>query len=138
MSNDSVKVERLDLKTLNVRANARERVGVNALHLSVVPRPPASRRSTLPPRAPTLPTMKAITLSATFDGDRIRLEDDFPIPKNARLLVTVLPESADDEKAFRDFWRQIGAQSLSRAYGPNEPDYTLDMVREPNPEYENR
>ena len=33
--NDSVKVERLDLKTLNVRANARKRVGVNALHLSV-------------------------------------------------------------------------------------------------------
>jgi hypothetical protein len=34
--NDSVEVERLDLKTLDVRANARERVGVNALHHSVV------------------------------------------------------------------------------------------------------
>jgi hypothetical protein len=33
--NDSVEVERLDLKTLNVRATARERVGINALHLSV-------------------------------------------------------------------------------------------------------
>ena len=82
--------------------------------------------------------MKAITLTATFDGNRIRLEDDFPIPKHARLLVTVLPDSAADEKAFRDYWRQIGVHALSRAYGPDEPTYTLDMVCEPNPKYEKR
>lgn len=79
--------------------------------------------------------MKTVTLAATFDGERIRLEEDYPLPLNARLLVTVLPEGSDDEKAFRDFWRLIGAQSLSRAYGPDEPNYTLDMVRESNPDY---
>ena len=82
--------------------------------------------------------MKAVTLAATFDGERIRLEEDYPLPLNARLLVTVLPEGSDDEKAFHDFWRLIGTQSLSRAYGRDEPDYTLDMVREPNPDYEGR
>lgn len=82
--------------------------------------------------------MKTVTLAATFDGERIRLEEDYPLPLNARLLVTVLPEGSEDEKAFGDFWRRIGAQSLSRAYGPDEPDYTLDMVREPNPDYEGR
>ncbi len=35
--------------------------------------------------------MKTITLAATFDGARIRLQEDFPIPKNARLLVTQPP-----------------------------------------------
>ncbi len=50
----------------------------------------------------------------------------------------MLPEDAADEQAVRDFWRQIDAQSLARAYGPDEPDYTLDMVREPNPEYVGR
>jgi hypothetical protein len=82
--------------------------------------------------------MKAITLSATFDGEHIRLEENFPLAKNARLLVTVLPEGEDDEKAFREFWRQLGAQSLSRAYGADEPEYTMSMVREPNPKYEGR
>lgn len=82
--------------------------------------------------------MKTVTLAATFDGERIRLEEDYPLPLNARLLVTVLPEGSDDEKAFRDFWRLIGTESLSRAYGPGEPNYTLDMVREPNPGYEGR
>jgi hypothetical protein len=82
--------------------------------------------------------MNTVTLAATFDGEHIRLQEDYLLPLNARLLVTVLPESVGDEKAFRDFWRQIGAQSLARAYGPNEPEYTLDMVCEPNPDYEGR
>jgi hypothetical protein len=79
--------------------------------------------------------MKTITLSATFDGKHIRLEEDFPLPKDVRLLVTVLPEAADDETAFLQFWRQLSADSLARAYGREEPEYTLDMVREVNPKY---
>lgn len=82
--------------------------------------------------------MKAITLSATFDGQQIRLEEDFPLRKDARLLVTVLPDEPRDEIAFREFWRQLGSRSLARAYDANEPDYTLDMVREPNSKYEAR
>jgi hypothetical protein len=79
--------------------------------------------------------MKTITLSATFDGEHIRLEDDFPIPKNARLLVTILPEVGDED---RGDWLAFAAQSLARAYGPDEPEYTTDMVKEPNPLYEGR
>lgn len=79
--------------------------------------------------------MKTITLTATFDGERIRLEDDFPLPKNARLLVTVLPEGADTER--RD-WLAFASQSLARAYGENEPEYPDSCVKEPNPLYEGR
>ena len=82
--------------------------------------------------------MKTITLSATFDGKHIRLEEDFPLRKDTRLLVTVLPEGADNEAKFREFWRQLSARSLSRAYGADEPEYTLDMVRKSNPKYGGR
>jgi hypothetical protein len=82
--------------------------------------------------------MKTVTLAATFDGERIRLAEDYPLSRNARLLVTVLPENIEEEKAFRDFWLQLGGQSLARAYGPDEPEYTLEMVRETNPDYETR
>ena len=82
--------------------------------------------------------MKTITLSATFDGERIRLEEDYPLQKHARLLVTVLPNGEGDEKALREFWRQVGAAALARAYDLNEPEYTMEMVREPNPNYESR
>lgn len=79
--------------------------------------------------------MKTVTLSANFDGQHIRLDEPYLIPPRARLLVTILPESAGDEAEFRQFWAQLAGQGLARAYGPNEPEYTLDMVKEPNPDY---
>jgi hypothetical protein len=83
--------------------------------------------------------MKTVTLSATFDGQQIRLEEDYPLPKDARLLVTVLPPAAaDSEDEFRRGWYGLAAESLAGAYGPDEPDYTLDIVKEPNPHYEGR
>ncbi len=78
--------------------------------------------------------MKTVTLSAIFDGHQIRLEDDYPLPKDARLLVTVLPE----ESEFRRTWYGFAADSLAKAYGPHEPEYTMDMLKEPNPDYEGR
>ncbi len=83
--------------------------------------------------------MKTVTLSAIYDGEHIRLEEDFPLTKDARLLVTVLAplESANDE-AFRQDWHRFAAASLERAYGSDEPEYTLDMIKEANPSYEGR
>jgi len=81
--------------------------------------------------------MKAITLTATFDGEHIRLEDDHVLPKNARLLVTVLPP--DDELAKeRADWLLFAAQGLARAYGPDEPEYPDSCIKERNPLYEGR
>lgn len=83
--------------------------------------------------------MKTITLSATFDGEHIRLEDDYPLPKDARLLVTVLaPVAPEEDEQFQEDWYRFALQNLERAYGPDEPEYTLDMIKEPNPLYEGR
>lgn len=79
--------------------------------------------------------MKTVTLSAIFDGQHIRLDEPFPIPPRARILVTILPGDEGDEAEFRRFWSQLGSHGLARAYGPEEPEYTLDMVKEPNPDY---
>jgi len=87
------------------------------------------------PRAPTFARMKAITLSATFDGERIRLEDDFAIPKHARLLVTVLPSGVEAE---RHAWRALASHSLASAYGKDEPEYSDSCVNEPNSAYDGR
>jgi len=79
--------------------------------------------------------MKTVTLSATFDGEHIRLEEDYPLPKNARLLVTLLPESVEGELAE---WREFAAQNLARAYGDDEPDYPDSCLKERNPLYDGR
>jgi hypothetical protein len=79
--------------------------------------------------------MKTVTLSATFDGEQIRLEEDYPLPKNARLLVTVVP---DDLYHERREWTELALRGLARAYGPEEPEYPDSAIKEANPLYEPR
>ena len=79
--------------------------------------------------------MKTVTLSATFDGQQIRLEEDYPLPKDARLLITVLPDELDKE---RREWAELALRGLARAYGPDEPDFPDSLIKEPNPLYEPR
>lgn len=33
-------------------------------------------------------------------------------------------------------WHHFSAESLSAAYDKNEPEYTLDLIKEPNPGYQ--
>ena len=80
--------------------------------------------------------MKTISLTATFDGQHIRLDEPVVLKPNTRLLVTVLPDEPPDEE-HRD-WATMALQSLGRAYGPTEPEYTVDMLKEQNPNYEGR
>jgi len=83
--------------------------------------------------------MKTITLSAIYDGQHIRLEEEYPLPRNARLLVTLIPENAaDSEEQFRWGWAALSAQGLARAYGPSEPEYPDALIKERNPDYEAR
>lgn len=42
-------------------------------------------------------------------------------------------EQTEDER--RD-WLLFSRQGLARAYGEDEPEYTLDMLQEVNPDYD--
>ena len=68
--------------------------------------------------------MKAVALTAHFDGEKVQLDEPFQLEANARLLVVVLPP--DDERLA---WSRFSAAQLSRAYGENEPEYTVDDLR---------
>ncbi len=68
--------------------------------------------------------MKPIALSAHYDGEKIELDEPYPLTENAHLVVVVLPQ--DDE---RQDWLRLSAQQLARAYGSNEPDYTEADLR---------
>jgi hypothetical protein len=71
------------------------------------------------------------SIPAHFDGKQIQLDQPVALEANAKLLVVVLPEH-DEE---RDDWIRAAQASLGRAYGDNEPEYTLGMIKEPNPDY---
>jgi hypothetical protein len=41
----------------------------------------------------------------------------------------------DDTDDERRAWLLLAEQAFSRAYGDDEPEYTLDDIKEPNPDY---
>ena len=72
--------------------------------------------------------MATLTLKAHFDGEQILLDEPFDLPKDAPLLITVL--TADDPlQAEREAWFELGKRSLARAYGDDEPEYTLEDIK---------
>ena len=76
--------------------------------------------------------METIILRAHFDGKQILLDDPYELSPNTNLLITVIHLPTAEQKA----WLELSAQGLSAAYGDDEPDYPLTLVKEPNPTYE--
>ncbi len=72
--------------------------------------------------------MPSVILKAHFDGERIVLDEPFEFSVNARLAVTVLPSIESDSDAERDAWSTLGIANLSRAYGDDEPEYSIADV----------
>jgi hypothetical protein len=76
--------------------------------------------------------MKSVTLRAHYDGTQIQLDDPFELQPNTRLLVTVV-QLPDEE---REAWADLSVRGLAAAYGDDEPEYPLTLIKEQNPDYE--
>jgi hypothetical protein len=73
------------------------------------------------------------TIPAHFDGKHILLDEPVELEPDVKLLVTVLPKDIE-----RDEWLELARKGLQAAYDNGEEDYSLDLIKEPNPEYESR
>jgi hypothetical protein len=76
--------------------------------------------------------MENITLRAHYDGNRILLDDPFELQPDTKLLVTVLQASETNDQD----WHDVSIKGLAAAYGDNEPEYPLTLIKEHNPAYE--
>jgi hypothetical protein len=73
-------------------------------------------------------------IPAHFDGERILLDEPVALLPNTRLLVTVVtPEEEEQED-----WYRLSLVGLDRAYGNDEPEYSLDDLKSGNPDYDGR
>jgi hypothetical protein len=68
--------------------------------------------------------MPKVALPAHYDGEQIRLDEPFRLPKDARLLVVLMSEPAESES-----WTGLSKLSLARAYASDEPEYSSGDVR---------
>lgn len=75
-------------------------------------------------------------IRAHFDGQQIRLDESCQLEPDTQLLVVVLPKHAPDNE--HEDWLLLSRQALENAYGKDEPEYSLDAIKESNPEYERK
>jgi hypothetical protein len=79
--------------------------------------------------------MNLVAIPAHFDGKQIRLDNRVNIEPGAKLIITVLPIVKNIELK-NDDWTQVAMAGLESAYGDNEPEYSLDLIIEPNSDYD--
>ncbi len=82
--------------------------------------------------------MDTKTLRAHFDGQQIVLDEPFELETDTALLVTILPKEQSEEHADHKDWLELSMKRLQDAYGEDEPEYSLDRIKDPNPRYEGR
>lgn len=78
--------------------------------------------------------MEIVTLQAHFDGQQILLDEPYQLRPNTKLIISVISEP----DAERQDWKALALANLARAYGEDEPEYSLDLITEANPKYEGR
>ncbi len=68
-----------------------------------------------------------------IDSTHLELAEPVDLPAGRKLLVSVV--ETDDEHDEHQQWLASSEATLRTAYSDAEPDYSLDLIKEPNPEY---
>jgi len=71
-----------------------------------------------------------LTEARVIDSTHLELASPIDRPLGSRVVVSV-----SDEQEERELWMRASADGLRGAYGDSEPEYTLEMVKERNPEF---
>ena len=80
-------------------------------------------------------TMISSQLAIVKNG-KIELIDSLSIPEGTKVLIT--PIIVDDDTENQDNWEDFSLRNLNQCYGDNEPEYTLESIKEYNNNYERR
>ena len=65
-----------------------------------------------------------------IDTTHLELLKPIDLPEGAHVSVSVADAGLDDEHAQ---WLEVSLAALQAAYGDDEPEYSLEMIKEANP-----
>ncbi len=68
------------------------------------------------------------------DATHLELSEPVDLPPGRKLVISVV--EADEEFDERRQWLAASEDNLRAAYNDSEPDYSLDLLRDRNPEFE--
>jgi len=80
--------------------------------------------------------MQSSIFAIVQDG-KIQLPNPSSIPEGTKVLIIPIPLNQDLENNLdsKDDWEYFALQNLNQCYGENEPEYTLDLIKENNINY---
>ena len=65
--------------------------------------------------------------------------ENHPLVSLMEVVETLIEKyESEKESAEREAWYSFSMQMLARAYGEDEPEYTTDMLKWVNPDYEGK
>jgi len=68
-----------------------------------------------------------------IDSKHLELAQPIDTTPGRKVVVTVIdPFQGDSE---RHEWLSLSSGTMATAYGDSEPEYSIGMIKEPNPEY---
>jgi len=68
-----------------------------------------------------------------MDPTHLELTQPIDMPPGGKVVVSVLDLAQGDRE--REEWLAFSLGTITSAYGDSEPEYTVGMIKEPNPEY---
>lgn len=74
----------------------------------------------------------AVIQARVLDTTHLELLDPIGLPEGAHVVVSVAHVDQDEERAS---WLAASQYGLEAAYGDDEPDYSLEMLKEENPDF---
>jgi len=68
-----------------------------------------------------------------IDSRHLKLKKPINIAPGSKVMITIEPAEgvAEDQE-----WYLLSSQGLEEAYSENEPDYSLERIKIPNPDYQ--
>lgn len=68
-----------------------------------------------------------------IDSRHLKLKKPIKIAPGSTVMITIEPAEgvAEEQK-----WYLLSSQSLEEAYSEDEPNYSLERIKVPNPEYQ--
>ncbi len=67
-------------------------------------------------------------LEVVFDGDVFRPTKPIDLKPDTKMEIIIADENED--------WSNLSLRQLNDAYSADEPDYSINSIKEENPEYE--
>lgn len=68
-----------------------------------------------------------------IDANHLKLLQPIHISPGSKVVVVIVSLEGTRESQA---WHQLSARGLAAAYGDDEPEYSVDLIRTPNPDFQ--